>query len=99
MQATHNSAANIFFMTPPMMMISLPANRGREIVTAYQSGINANVHTMPPAGTLLVMKRPATLPPRPDSTVTYCLPLYVYVIGGALTDEPVLNCHSCLPLS
>src|SRR5262249_49141690 len=36
------------------------------------SGINANVHTEPPVGTESAMKREATLPPRPDSTVTYC---------------------------
>src|ERR1044072_5474168 len=61
--------------------------------------IKPNTHTLPPAGTLSVMNRPATLPPRPESTATYCLPLYVYVIGGAFTEEPVLNFQSCCPLS
>src|SRR6267143_404252 len=41
------------------------------------SGISANVHTEPPAGTLSVTRRLATLPPRPESTVTYCRPLCV----------------------
>src|SRR5437870_175769 len=63
------------------------------------SGINANVHTEPPVGTLSVTTRLAMLPPRPDRTVKYCRPLCVYVMGGALTDEPVLNFHSILPLS
>src|SRR4030081_3326519 len=66
---------------------------------ARYSGINANVHTGPPVGTLSVTTRWAMLPPRPDRTVKYCRPLCVYVMGGALTDEPVLNCHSVLPLS
>src|SRR5258708_8761846 len=41
------------------------------------SGIKANVHTEPPAGTLSVPRRLATLPPRPESTVTYCRTLCV----------------------
>src|SRR5712691_3836166 len=41
------------------------------------TGINANVHTEPPAGTLSVTRRLATLPPRPERTVTYCRPLWV----------------------
>src|SRR5882762_9720289 len=65
----------------------------------HQSGIRAKVHTEPPAGTLSVTRRLATLPPRPERTVTYCRPLWVYVMGGALTDDPVLNFHSVLPLS
>src|SRR5258706_2340839 len=44
---------------------------------AHQSGIRAKVHTEPPAGTLSVTRRLATLPPRPESTVTYCRPLCV----------------------
>src|SRR6266852_1773769 len=33
-------------------------------MSCHQSGINANVHTEPPAGTLSVTSRLATLPPR-----------------------------------
>ena len=46
-------------------------------MSCHQSGINANVHTEPPAGTLSVTRRLATLPPRPERTVTYCRPLWV----------------------
>ena len=41
------------------------------------SGINANVHTDPPAGTLDPAKRLANAPPSPETTVTYCRPLCV----------------------
>src|SRR6266850_6528509 len=77
----------------------LQTDQSRICVGPAQSGINANVHTDPPAGTTVPAERVGLLPPRPDSTVTYCWPLYVYVIGGALMLDPVLNCHSCLPVS
>src|SRR6266545_3274113 len=40
-------------------------------------GINANVHTEPPVGTLSTAIRRATLPPSPDAMLTYCWPLWV----------------------
>src|SRR5262249_29645623 len=39
--------------------------------------ISAKVHTEPPAGTMSLIRRPATLPPRPESTVTYWRPLCI----------------------
>ncbi len=45
--------------------------------TRIHSDINANVQTEPPAGTIFPAVRVGTLPPIPESTVTYCLPLWV----------------------
>src|SRR5438445_1952546 len=67
---------------------------------AIQSGIRANVHTDPPGCTLPAVSLFAEVPPpRPDSTVTYWRPLWVYVIGWALIPEPVWDCHTILPVS
>src|SRR5438105_8962765 len=45
---------------------------------------------------------PATIapdqPPMPDSTATYCLLSTRYVTGCPMIPEPVLNCHSDLPV-
>src|SRR5437016_3964920 len=67
----------------------------------HQSGISANVQTDPPCGTFLSASRLMFQysPPMPESTLTYCLPLCVYVTGWALMPEPVWNCHSCAPVS
>src|SRR5258707_3505255 len=65
----------------------------------FHSGINANVHSEPPVGTLSCTKRGATAPPNPDATDTYCRPLCVYVMAVELTLELTFNCHSVLPLS
>src|SRR6476469_4974454 len=64
-----------------------------------QSFLIANVHTEPPVGTLPAAYRLARPPPSPDATVTYCRPLCVYVIAVELTLDPVLNCHSVLPVA
>src|SRR5215469_5703879 len=61
--------------------------------------MSANVQTDPPVGTLSAAYRVANPPPSPEATVTYCLPLCVYVIAVELTLDPVLNCQSVLPLS
>ena len=63
-------------------------NSGSCPVPYYFDG-NANVTTDPPVGTLPSTKRLARMPPMPDATVTYCLPLWVYVIAVALMLEPV----------
>src|SRR5258707_6460339 len=62
---------------------------------AIQSGIRAKVQTDPPGSTLPSVSLFAEVPPpSPDSTLTYCRPLSVSVIGWALIPEPVLNCHA-----
>src|SRR5712692_7002222 len=70
------------------------ANRGNSFHFARRraySGISANAHTDPPRGTFLSCSpiRTTFTPPRPDCTTTYCLPLWVKVIGCALMPEPV----------
>src|SRR2546427_1889094 len=65
-----------------------------------QSGSKANVHTDPPGWIFPAVSLFAEVPPpRPDSTVTYWRPLWVYVIGWALIPELVWNCHTILPVS
>src|SRR5215813_1233836 len=60
---------------------------------------NANVHTEPPSGRSGSPRRPEVDPPSPESTVTYCLPFFVQVIGWALMPEPARNSHSVSPVS
>src|SRR5712675_3779476 len=76
-----------------------PSDRLKRAANPFHSGINANVHSEPPVGTLSCTKRGATAPPNPDATDTYCRPLWVYVMAVELTLELTLNCHSVLPLS
>src|SRR6185437_4741489 len=38
-------------------------------------------------------------PPMPTETATYCTPSCSQVIGWPSMPEPVLNCHSLLPVS
>src|SRR5207237_7020955 len=73
---------------------------GQDYLRAIQSGIRANVQTDPPGSTLPSVSIFAEVPPpSPESTLTYCRPLCVSVIGCALIPEPVLNCHTLLPPS
>src|SRR5882762_7816840 len=51
-----------------------------------------NAHTASPSSVVT--------PPRPppDATTTYCTPSTEYVIGGALTPQPVWNDHRSSPV-
>src|SRR5262245_33615816 len=75
--------------------------RAAQAQNRCSQSIRAKVHTDPPWGTFPSFWRftISPRPPRPESTVMYCLPLRVHVIGCELTPEPVLNCQSVWPVS
>src|SRR6185369_4567692 len=62
---------------------------------------SANTHSDPPGGTAPRRSSPEKseyTPPIPLVTATYCTPSCCHVTGWPSMPEPVLNCHSFLPV-
>src|SRR5712691_1051020 len=66
---------------------------GGAAATSSTWPLSANVHTASPSA---IRDSPARL--LPEATVTYCVPLTSYVMGGAPIGQPVWKLHNWLPV-